>query len=185
MKASQSTIRTPRVAPDWMDRDNALEQSLRPGVWVGTDPNARLMRIRQEQLRLALTSLTSVGRMPRVCVYGLAVNGQIPHRSLAAAEAYAAEMGWLLSGSRTYVDEAELAGPSDRPTWTLVKSRIRSGFADGVVVLTRSLISRHDEAYERELIEVAEGRGFVALVHPELEVRGLGPGRTIHCGGQL
>lgn len=55
-----------------------------------------------------------------------------------------------------------------RPGWGLVWQQIRAGYADGVVVVTPSVISPRVDEYRQEIDWLGQRGGFVALVVPEV-----------------
>ncbi|PNE43495.1 hypothetical protein [Streptomyces noursei] len=165
---SQSTTRASSTLTDWMDRDNEINRWLRPNVpRVASDRLVQLMKLRREQMERRLEALRVRGRVPRIVLYARTVNGQSPDRSLAAAREFAERMGWQ-SGDQTFTDCRSLATPEDRYGWLQIKQHVTSGYADGVVALTRAAISPQLDEYETELNWFAgHSGGFIALVHAE------------------
>ncbi|WP_371792288.1 hypothetical protein OG285_25170 [Streptomyces sp. NBC_01471] len=50
-----------------------------------------------------------------------------------------------------------------------MRQQIRAGYADGVVVVTHSVISPRRDEYKQELRWIEEHSGFVAVVVPEVQ----------------
>lgn len=150
-----------------MDQERATDDRLCPGkVRVEPDPYARLMIARHATVRRVVQQLRTSSRMPRVCLYALAVGGHVPKHSLNAARAFAEQQGWQVA-AEDYTDCHGTTGPMARPGWDQVRRRIRAGLADGVVVLTQTIISLRLDEYEQQLAWFDEHFGFIALVIPE------------------
>ncbi|WP_432001561.1 hypothetical protein [Streptomyces sioyaensis] len=165
---SQSTTRASSAPADWMDRDNEYDRMFRPDILrVATDRNLQLMALRKEQMERRLEGLRIRGRVPRVVLYARTVNGLRPDRSLVAASEFAARMEWQVAREQTFTDCLSLTAPEDRYGWLHIKQHVKSGFADGVVALTRAIISPQLNQYETELNWFATNSGFIALVHAE------------------
>ncbi|MBK3639485.1 hypothetical protein [Streptomyces sp. MBT33] len=161
----QST--TPHRGRDWMDQERATDEWLRPDrVRIEPDPLTRLMIARRATVERTVQQLRGHGRVPRVCLYMLAVGGHVPRHSLSAARSFAEQQGWQVS-AEDYTDCHGTTGPMARPGWDLVRRRIRAGLVDGVVVLTHAIISLRPDEYERQLTWFDEHFGFIALVIPE------------------
>ncbi|MCC2275445.1 hypothetical protein LKL35_08420 [Streptomyces sp. ET3-23] len=165
---SQSTTRASSASTDWMDRENQADRRYRPDILhVAPDRNVRLMKLRREQMERRLEALRICGRVPRIALYARTVNGQGPDRSLAAAGEFAARMGWQVGRDQTFTDCISLRALEDRYGWLQIRKHVTSGFADGVVALTRAAISPQLGEYETELNWLAMHSGFIALVHAE------------------
>lgn len=154
---------------DWMDRERAWDEVLHPGrPRVEVDPLVRLMNARLDVLNDRLALLRERGRMPRVCLYSLAVRGQEPTHSMCTARDFALRQGWQVGGPNQLVtDRFGATDPLLRPGWSLLRYQIRAGYADGVVALTHSVISPHLDEYELQLDVIKNHLGFIALVTPE------------------
>jgi hypothetical protein len=103
-----------------------------------------------------------------VCLYALSIDEQRPRASLQAAAAYAARQSWHVEAGQTYTDCQGDEGPSARPGWNSVRERVRAGYADGVVVVTASVVSSHLEEYQQEIDWFGHHWGFIGLVIPEI-----------------
>ncbi|MFJ1662428.1 hypothetical protein [Streptomyces anthocyanicus] len=125
------------------------------------------MRLRKDQMGRRLATLRASGRVPRVGLYARTVHGQIPVRSLTAARGFAERMAWQVGRDQEFTDCLSLTSAEDRLGWPRMKQRLASGFLDGIVAITRSDVSPHLSAYERELDWLALHGGFMALVHAE------------------
>ncbi|TLS46106.1 hypothetical protein FE633_11215 [Streptomyces montanus] len=122
-----------------MDRENEFDRQFRPDiVRVAPDRNVQLMKLRREQMERRLEALRVRGRVPRVVLYARTVNGQSADRSLAAAREFAERLGWQVGRDQTFTDCLSLTVPEDRYGWLQIRQHVKSGFADGVVALTRA-----------------------------------------------
>lgn len=165
---SQSTTRASSAPTDWMDRENEHDRWLRPDIpRVSPDRNVQLMKLRREQMERRLEALRIRGRVPKVALYARTVNEQSPERSLAAVREFAERMEWQVGRGLIFTDCVSEAVPEGRYGWLQVRQQVKSGFADGVVALTRASISLTLDAYEAELNWLAMYGGFIALVHAE------------------
>ncbi|MFJ2819357.1 MULTISPECIES: hypothetical protein [unclassified Streptomyces] len=165
---SQSRTRASSAPTDWMDRDNDFERLFHPDVpRISPDRNVQLMKLRREQMARRLETLRTCGRVPRVVLYARTLNGQSPHRSLAAAREFTERMEWQVGREAPFTDCRSLAAPEERFGWLQVKRYVKSGFADGAVVLTRAAVSTGLDEYETDLSWFAMHGGFIALVHAE------------------
>lgn len=165
---SQSTARTASASTDWMDLENDHDRLFRPDIpRLLPDRSIQLMKLRREQMERRLEELRASGRVPRVALYARTVNGQSPERSLAAAREFTERMKWLVGREQTFTDCLSLTAPEDRYGWSRMKQRLRSGFIDGAVAITRAAVSPQLDVYEAELNWVALHGGFIALVHAE------------------
>lgn len=165
---SQSTTRTSGASADWMDRDNEYDRLFRPDApRVSPDRNVQLMKLRREQMERRLEALSASSRVPRIALYARTVNGQSPDRSLAATREFAERMEWQVGREQTFTDCLSLTTPEDRHGWLQIKQRVKSGFIDGVVAVTRAAVSPQLDGYETELTWLAMHGGFLALVHAE------------------
>lgn len=135
---------------------------------AGQDPDGYAMHRRRSNLAQRVAALRELGRMPRVCLYALTVNAEVPRRSLDEVRAFAVREGWQAGAEQTFVDHSGPTNPATRSGWIRVQQQVRSGFADGVVALTQSAITPHREEYEAQLQWFVEHFGFIALVHPEV-----------------
>ncbi|MFI1408898.1 hypothetical protein ACH4Y0_03010 [Streptomyces sp. NPDC020707] len=68
-------------------------------------------------------------------------------------------------------DQAPTA-PAARPGWHRVRQQIRFWYADGVMVVTASIISRRVDEYRQKIDWFGHYSGFIAVVIPEIQ-RGL------------
>jgi hypothetical protein len=165
---SQSTTRAPSASADWMDLDNEhagrarLDESR-----IAPDRAIQLMKLRRNQMEHRLEELRVNRRIPRVALYARSVNGQDPDRSFAVAREFTERMEWQVGRDQSFADLLSLTAPVDRDGWLRVKQRIKGGFVDGVVAMTRADVSPQLDGYEAELSSVALHGGFVALVHAE------------------
>ncbi|MEV6421731.1 hypothetical protein [Streptomyces sp. NPDC051662] len=153
-----------------MHREKALDAGLHPEkIRVEADPYVPIAAARREILEGIVTQLRARGRVPRVCRYALAVGGQEPRHSLDAAAAFAVRQSWRIGVGQSYTDHHGAAESLTRPGWCLVRQQIRAGYADGVVVVTHSVVSPHIDAYKQQLNWFGAHFGFVALVVPEMQ----------------
>ncbi|MGW3163303.1 hypothetical protein ACWC9Q_10510 [Streptomyces sp. NPDC001142] len=135
------------------------------------DPWRRLTGIRNELLQRVVERASSMGRLPQVCLYARSVGGYTPLASLNAAAAFAARHSWSVDRDQSFTDPHGRISPEARAGWSLVRRRIRAGYADGVVVITASVISEDPIEYEKQLDSITLSGGFVAVVAPD--ARGL------------
>lgn len=165
---SQSTTRAPNTPTDWMDHENDDDRMFPSGVLrVSPDWNIQLMKLRKDQMERRLEALRASGRVPRVALYARTVNGQSPNRSLAAAREFAERMKWQVGPEQTFTDGLSLTVDEERYGWLQIRQRVKSGFLDGVVAVTRAAVSPQLDGYETELNWFAIYSGFIALVHAE------------------
>ncbi|WP_241826760.1 hypothetical protein [Streptomyces graminilatus] len=151
-----------------MDRERAFREELHPDeVRIEADPLVRLLNVRVSTLDHRLSLLRELGRMPRVCLYALAVDGQEPTHSLNAARDFALQQNWQVGVHHHFTDRFGATDPLTRTGWSLVRHQIRAGYADGVVALTHSVISPHLDEYALQLDLIEQHLGFVALVTAE------------------
>lgn len=159
---------TPNPGRDWMDQKHAFQPSPRP-----SDTNAqiaateRLGTLRLDSLNRRVAQLWAVGRVPRVCLYTLAIGGKGATHSLDEARQFALRKGWQAATTQTVTDYHRATTPRSRPGWSSVCQQIRSGFADGVVAITHTAISSDLLEYEYQLQYFDRHLGFIALVTPE------------------
>ncbi|WP_411143113.1 hypothetical protein [Streptomyces sp. x-80] len=155
---------------DWMDRERAFEaEFLLEKARVEVDPYVPLAAARRGHLERIVAQLHVRRRVPRVCLYALSVGGQEPRHSLDAAAAFAVRQSWQVGVGQSYTDHQGAAAPLARPGWCLVRAQIRAGYADGVVVVTHSVISPHADEYRQQLEWFGHHFGFVALIVPEVQ----------------
>ncbi|MER7224270.1 hypothetical protein [Streptomyces rubradiris] len=102
-----------------------------------------------------------------MCLYALSFRGHEPRHSLDALADYARCQSWQVGAEQSYTDHDGAVAPDLRPGWGLVRQQIRAGYADGVVVVTASVISTQLGEYRREIDWFGQHCGFVALVVPE------------------
>ncbi|UNZ18187.1 hypothetical protein [Streptomyces sp. 891-h] len=162
---SQSRTRT---FTGWTDRENEADRQFRTEIpRIATGRNVQLMKLRLGQMERRLEAARICVRVPRVGLYARTVNGQTPDRSLAAARQFAERMRWQLVREGTFTDCLNVTAAKDRYGWQQIKQHVKSGFADGVVALTRATISPLLDEYETGLSWFATHSGFIALVHAE------------------
>lgn len=165
---SQSSTRASSAPTNWMDRENDHDWMFRSDVpHVSPDRNIQLMKLRREQMERRLDALRVSGRVPRIALYARTVNGRIPDRSLAAARQFAERMEWQVGRKQTFTDCLSLTAPKERCGWLQIRQRVKSGFLDGVVAVTRATVSPQLDGYQTELNWFAIYSGFIALVHAE------------------
>lgn len=158
---------TARAAQDttWMDRDNEsmrfLGGSATPRVQAA--PNLQLKRLR-ERLNEPVFAHRPI-RPRRVIAYVRTLRGADSAPAFEVLAQEAAKRGWYV-GHQFHDDTGPMA-PQQSPRWVQARKLMHEGFADGVLVLDRSHISRDDSEYEIELTFVAECQCFTALVVPE------------------
>ncbi|PZT76778.1 hypothetical protein DNK56_26205 [Streptomyces sp. AC1-42W] len=161
----QSNARTMR---NWMsevrpERVRGVDYAARPVP----NPYALVAAVRRSQVDRRVEQIRSRHRTPRVCLYALSGDGESLAASLNSAAAYAEARSWQVSAGRSHSDLVGQPASSSRPGWRLVKSQVRAGFADGVVVATAEAISTEFDEYRRELDWFASHFAFVAVVTPE------------------
>ncbi|MFJ9239703.1 hypothetical protein ACIRJ3_32550 [Streptomyces anulatus] len=156
---SQSTTRVTSSPADQVLRS--------AGLRVSPDRTVQLMKLRREQMERRLEALRASVRVPRVALYARTVNGQSPSHSLTAAREFAERMDWQVGREQVFTDCLSLTAPEDRAGWLQIRQRIRSGFIDGVVAVSRAAVSPQLDGYENELNWIALDHGFIALVHAE------------------
>lgn len=157
---------------DGMDHQRAFDRTLHAErAKVRADLDGRLMILRERNLRLAVVALEARGRVPRVCLYALAANGEEPTRSVLSVRAFAVREGWQVGAGNVFVDSIPTRR-ANRSGWVRVQRQVQSGFADGVVALTQSAIAPRRDVYEAQIRWFAEHFGFIALVNPEVPVVG-------------
>ncbi|MFC6067007.1 hypothetical protein [Streptomyces ochraceiscleroticus] len=162
----QSTAR--RTQTSWIDRERDFEAWLKPDqVRVKAAPYVSLAAARRGHVERVVAQLRTKGRVPRVCLYALTAGRQEPTHSLDAVRAFAERQGWQVGPGKSYTDRHGVTDLMTRPGWSYVRQQIRSGRADGVVALTYSVISPHQDEYERQLDWFVDHFGFIALVTPE------------------
>ncbi|AWN24814.1 hypothetical protein [Streptomyces sp. NEAU-S7GS2] len=155
----------PRPPKDWMDRDNEmLDLASASGVRQQPDAARRLQSLRAGNMDIVLRGIEARSRMPRVALYTLAEPGPETEAQHSALAQFAGRRFWLPDG---LFSDAKATHPEYRTGWSLLRAHLRSGFADGVVALSRDSISSNDAEYERQLRLVGEYRHFIALVHTE------------------
>ncbi|WP_050502689.1 hypothetical protein [Streptomyces monomycini] len=123
---------------------------------------------RRANVDRTVAQLQAKGRVPRVCFYALSVGSQEPRHSLEASEAFALRQSWQVGGGQSYTDRHSATSPVTRPGWCEVRHQVRAGYADGVVVVTASVISTRFEEYRREIEWFGEHLGFIDLVVPDV-----------------
>jgi hypothetical protein len=159
---------TTRRAPDWMDVERQWHATCYTDkVRVEPEPHARLAALRCANLQHVVAQVRAKGRSPRVCLYALSIGDHWPTNSLEASAAFAVRNAWQVGGEgQTITDHYGCPTPELRTGWSLVRKQVRSGYADGVVVTTTSVISPRPEEYEQELRWFELHRAFVAVVAP-------------------
>lgn len=155
-------------ARDWMDQDNAVSRWMnRDRPHIQPDPRLRLERLRKNLLRTAAEGPGRT-RTLRVITYALTSPRSDPGPDHARLAAYAAG-AWHVK--RTLHDEApdphRAPAPQLRNGWLTVRRLLREGAADGVIAISRDVISTDDALYERELRWIGDHFSFVDLIIPE------------------
>jgi len=87
---------------------------------------------------------------------------------LEAAATFAGHQNWQVGSGLIFTDHHGIEGPSSRPGWRAVREQIRAGYADGVVVVTATVVSTHVEEYQQEIDWFGHHWGFIGLVIPEI-----------------
>lgn len=153
----------------WMGRERAFEALLHPDrVLVEADPYAPTADTRRQRLEQVVAQARARHREPRVCLYALSFAGHEPRHSLEAVAEYAQRRCWLVEARQSYTDHDGTVAPERRPGWGRVRQQIRAGYADGVVVVTPSVISYRVDEYRQEIDWLGQHCGFIALVVPEV-----------------
>ncbi|MGQ4513136.1 hypothetical protein [Streptomyces sp. DW26H14] len=130
---------------------------------------ADLMAVRQRILWRQLQRPRPANRAPRVCLYDLATSRQVSKSFLGTAHGYAARQGWKVTRQRftDQTDGPEAPDPLFRPGWSSVRSEIRAGRIDGVLVPAYRVISSDLDEYEFWICLIERHRGFIALMASE------------------
>ncbi|MFD7015229.1 hypothetical protein [Streptomyces sp. NPDC059928] len=150
-----------------MDIDNAYSRRYGTGgPRVSLDPGVRLRRLREALNEPALTFRSRV-RSRRVITYVRTMPGIDPAPLQELLRAEAKRRGWEVRAWQELVDRCGQRAPQASDQWRKARKMLHEGFADGVLVLDRSHISRDDAEYEVELRFVHQRMCFTALVHPE------------------
>ncbi|WP_239073852.1 hypothetical protein [Streptomyces sp. SID10853] len=153
-----------------MEQERAFDALCHPEtVRVEPDSYAQLAAARRGHLGRIVAQLHARSRVPRVCLYSLSVGGHEPRHSLDATGAFAARQSWKVGAGQSYTDHHGATDPEGRPGWCRVRRQIRGGYADGVVVVTHSVISPRPDEYRRQLDWFQEHSAFVAVVVPEVQ----------------
>ncbi|WP_369265242.1 hypothetical protein [Streptomyces sp. R35] len=155
-------------APGWIDQDNEMTRWMNQAQnRVQPDPRLRLMRLRKNLLRTAVEG-PSRTRTLRVILYTLAISNSDPEPDFARLRTYA-EGVWDVRhefhDTASRLDGAP--APQDRNGWLAVRLLLRQGAADGVIAVSRDVISPDDALYERELLWFGDHFSFVDLIIPE------------------
>ncbi|MFI5749106.1 hypothetical protein ACIBBE_24940 [Streptomyces sp. NPDC051644] len=137
-------------------------------VHIEANPYVPIAGARRVNLERVVAQARSRGRDPRVCLYALSFDEQVPRASLDSAAAYARRKSWQVGSEQSFTDPDDATAPQDRPGWGHVRKQIRAGFADGVVVITADVVSSEVDEYRDELAWFEEHHGFIALVIPEI-----------------
>lgn len=167
MPTSRSTAL--RSGTEWVDRERAFDRSLHSdAVRFAPDSDIRLMNRRRANLGKRVAALKARGRMPRVCLYALTADPELPAPGLDQARALAVREGWQVGPEQVFTEAHGPAIPATRSGWARVQRQVRSGFADGVVALTSSAIAPCRDEYEIQLRWLTEHLRFIALIHPEI-----------------
>ncbi|KOU53983.1 hypothetical protein [Streptomyces sp. WM6378] len=149
-----------------MDKDNDRHWRSARAPRVPVDPGLFLKRLRNALNEPALTFRSSV-RPRRVVTYVRTLPDVDPKPMQALLRVEAARRGWEVRKWHELVDACGPQAPQACEQWLKARKLLHEGFADGVLVLDRSHISRNDPEYEVELRFVHERQCFTALVHPE------------------
>ncbi|MGI5380722.1 hypothetical protein ACQEV2_42350 [Streptomyces sp. CA-251387] len=155
-------------AMDCMDWDNRTQAWLYPNrPQVQPDPRLRLERLRRNFMRAAVEGPGRT-RTLRVIAYTLTTPNGHPEPDHARLRAYA-EGTWDIK--RAIHDEAadpnHPAPPQHRNGWLAARLLLRQGAADGVIAISRNMISPDDAQYEHELAWIGDHFSFVDLLVPE------------------
>lgn len=142
---------------------------------VASDPDAQLMSLRCGNLESVTAHLTAGGRVPRVYLYAAVGGEHEPRHAFPLARAFAEERGWTVVADGTIKDFYDWTSPRTRLGWAEVRRAVAQSAADGVVVLSRSVISPHRDEYEEQLDWFHDNGAFVALVTPEVEAAEVAP----------
>ncbi|MET7606236.1 hypothetical protein ABZS96_27735 [Streptomyces avermitilis] len=168
--AALRNLRAARGPLSQMDRQLAFEAQLNPeAMHIEANPYALLEAARRENLGQVVAQLQSRGRCPRACLYALSVGGQAPRHSLNAAAAFAEHQSWQVGANQSYTDDQGATDSLARPGWRLVRQQVRAGYVDGVVVVTRSVISSRTDEYREQLAWFEQHFAFVGVVVPEVQ----------------
>ncbi|WP_406482528.1 hypothetical protein [Streptomyces sp. NBC_01615] len=153
---------------DWMDRDNATQRWLhRDRSHLQPDPRLRLERLRRNLMRTAAEGPGST-RTLRVITYTLIPPHGDSGPDHARLRAYA-EGIWDVSHEihDEALDAHRAPAPQHRNGWLTARLLLRQGAADGLIAISRDVISPDDALYEHELLWIGDHFSFVGLIIPE------------------
>lgn len=153
-------------AQDWMDRDNEMTRWLNQAQdRVQPDPRLRLLQLRKNFMRAAVEH-PGRARTLRVIAYAQPQPNGDPGPDHARLRSYA-EGTWQVKYE--IHDEApdDARPPQQRNGWLMARRLLHEGFADGVIAISRDVISPDDALYERELRWIGDQFSFVDLIIPE------------------
>lgn len=152
----------------WMDQDNAWHRRLHPDQdHFQPDPRLRLRRLRKYSVR-AVAERTGRLRTLRVISYALVQPSQNPapdHVRLAEFAKDTWNVKYELHDEVPSLQEA--ADPQHRNGWLMVRRLLRTGAADGVLAVSREVISPDDSSYYRELCWISDHSSFLELLVAE------------------
>ncbi|MET8979393.1 hypothetical protein ABZX85_27700 [Streptomyces sp. NPDC004539] len=87
-----------------------------------------------------------------------------PEWSLEAMRRFVERHKW--KAGRVFMDDFLWSTCTARPGWGLVRMEIGSGLADGVVVLTKHVVSRNAGEYAEQLAWLRGRSAFIAVMQP-------------------
>ncbi|MCX5063726.1 hypothetical protein OG895_43315 [Streptomyces sp. NBC_00201] len=152
----------------WMDRDNATHRWLHQnGPHVQPDPRLRLERLRKNLIRAAMEGPGRT-RTLRVILYTLTTSQGDPETDFTRLRAYAQDAFQIKREIHDTASRPDRApAPQHRNGWLAARLLMRQGAADGVIAISRHVISPDDALYERELLWIGDHFAFIDLIIPE------------------
>ncbi|MCZ0981823.1 hypothetical protein O1L60_30915 [Streptomyces diastatochromogenes] len=129
-----------------------------------------LHQLRRSLNHAGLIRASEGTRSPRVVLYVRTFHGEDPEPLFSQLRQEAAKKNWLVA--REHHDQLPFGQKSNMPPmqwpgWVATRDQIRSGFAEGVLVLNRHHISSDVTAYTQELEYIGHRNCFTWLLHSE------------------
>ena len=155
----------------WMDLDNAWQRRLHPDQpRFQPDPRLRLRRLRKTAVR-TVAEQTGQLRTLRVITYALVQPNRSPEPDHARLAEYAKDAKNTWHVKYELHDETPnlqaAPDPQHRNGWLMARRLLRTGAADGVLAVSREVISPDDTSYYRELCWIGDHSSFLELLIAE------------------